>query len=513
MKNKIDIFKWLFIAGVFLSSCSNSVLDSINKDNNHALDVTSKFIITDIETSTAFNVVGSDLSFYASIYLEHEVGTYGQMWDAETRVSQPVASSTYDNTWKAIYQNLKNAKVVITKCSTGNEAGNSVTKGVAEVLAAYNLAVLTDMFGDVPWTEACDISILQPKVDSQQSVYAQIFAYLDSAITDLAGSDAAFSGSLGGQDFLYAGDGSAWLKFAYGLKARYTMHNLFRSSNATQDLNNIIAWADLSFASADEDCKYAMYTGQGTNAASPFAQFYYDRDYFSVSQSFLNKLTERSDPRASVLFMDPNWTIKTDPTTVVAAPNGTPDQVMDSYDFSVYNAAFLTPTNLLSYHELQFLKAEAYARLNDPDNAWTSLSEAISSNISTKITALANDVNTEWGLGETDISTDQIQTYITTNVKPLFTANPLKETMIQKYLGSYGGEGEALEAYNDYRRLQAFGQDAFIQLDNPWNAKGKFPLRYGYGTSDVTTNANVEKLFGNGQYVYTEKVWWAGGSR
>jgi hypothetical protein len=528
MKTKINISKWAFLAlGIaFLSSCSEDALDKINENKDNAKDVTSKFIITDIETSTAFSVVGSDLSFYASAYMEHEVGTYNQMWDAETRNTQPTSASTYDNSWKAIYQNLKNAKTVIAKCSTGGaEVGNQITKGVAEVLAAYNLAVLTDLFGDVPWSQACDLAVLQPKVDKQKDVYAAVFAYLNAAITDLAGKDAAFSGSLGGQDLIFGGNAKAWAKFAYGLKARYTMHLLYRSTDKTTDLNNIITWADQSFTSADEDAKYAVYQGQGTAAASPFAQFFTDRDYFSVSQSFVDKLKARKDPRTNVLFMNYNETAQypkgayfvNDSTNLYVAPNGTAKEAMDSYDISVYSAAFLIPTNLLSYHELQFLKAEAYARLNKNVESWDALQNAVSSCIATKMSTLVNDLSGETVAGYTlvgmkGISDAQTQTYLTSNVKPLFDANPLQEVMVQKYIGFYGGEGEALECYNDYRRLQAFGQQSFIPLSNPKNSS-KFPLRYGYGTSDVTANPNVETLYGNGQYVYSEKVWWAGGSR
>jgi hypothetical protein len=513
MKNKILFSKWVLtgLGIVILSSCTESVMDNINSDTDNTEDVTAKFLVSDIETSTAFNIVGSDLSFYASVYIEHETGTYNQMWDAETRLSQPTASSTYDNSWKQLYQNLSNAKTVIKKCSTGgSEDGNQITLGVAQVLTAYNLAILTDLFGNVPWSEACDLSILQPKVDTQESIYTDVIAYLDSAITNFAGSDAATTGSLGSQDFFFKGKAKSWKKFAYGLKARYTMHLLYRSSNTTQDLNNIIAWADSSFSSADEDCKYSVYEGEGSSAASPFAQFYADRDYFSVSQSFLDKLTARNDPRANVLFMTPKWKLRTDASNVSAAPNGDPDQVMDYYDISIYSGAFTLPTNLLSYHELQFLKAEAYARSGNTTDAWAALQEAVTSCISTKITTLVTAVNDEQELGATAITDAQIQTYLTDEVQPLFDVNPLQEIMVQKYLGFYGGEGEALETYTDYRRLQSFGQENYITLYNSHNTT-EFPFRYSYGTSDVTANPNVEELYGDGSYVYKKKVWWAGG--
>lgn len=52
----------------------------------------------------------------------------------------------------------------------------------------------------------------------------------------------------------------------------------------------------------------------------------------------------------------------------------------------------------------------------------------------------------------------------------------------------------------------------FITLSNPLNAT-KFPLRYSYGNSDTTANPEVKAAYGNGDYVYSEPVWWAGGSR
>jgi hypothetical protein len=457
------------------------------------------------------------------------------MYDAELRQTQPTSATTYDNAWIYLYNNLKNAKIVIKNCSTGgSEAGNNITKGVAEVLAAYNSAIIADMFGDAPYSQAADLtipaagSILNPKVDSQQSIYQAVFAYLNQAIIDLQGSDAATTGSLGAQDLMFNGDASRWIQFAYGLKARYTMHLLARSSNPTQDLQNIITWANQSFVSSNKDAKYAVYQGIGSAAASPFAQFFNDRDYFSVSQSFVDKLLNRNDPRAGVLFMNYASPTKTYPkgyylvdsgtaASIYAAPNGNPVQQMDVYDVSVYSAAAMVPTDLLSYHELQFLKAEAFARLGNQDSAWACMSNGVRSCIATKIPTLVNDVNQELiantypVVGASTIPDSVVVNYLNTNVKPLFLANPLREVMVQKYLAFYGGEGEALEAYNDYRRLKAMGQSSFITLENPLDAT-KFPLRYTYGTSDVTANPNVAKAYGNGQYVYTAPVWWAGGN-
>ena len=87
---------------------------------------------------------------------------------------------------------------------------------------------------------------------------------------------------------------------------------------------------------------------------------------------------------------------------------------------------------------------------------------------------------------------------------PLLTAgNELKEILTQKYIGLY--EHEAIEAYNDYRRVPSF-----LTLNNPNNltSSGGFVWRFPYPTSEISSNsANIPDI-----NVFTDKVWWAGGA-
>ena len=69
------------------------------------------------------------------------------------------------------------------------------TKGMAEVLAAYNCALIADMFGDAPCSQAALIDengspvYLTPKMDKQEEIYTQAMQYLDDAIADLQKED------------------------------------------------------------------------------------------------------------------------------------------------------------------------------------------------------------------------------------------------------------------------------------------------------------------------------------
>jgi|WetSurMetagenome_2_1015567.scaffolds.fasta_scaffold00343_4 hypothetical protein len=468
----------------FLVSCSEDVMDNINKDVNHANTMATKLIVTDAMTSTAFNVVGSDMAFYASVYVEHNVGIWNQSYNAEIRSGEPTNSTTYDNSWSYIYNNLFNLKDVITKCSAGGvEEGNYVTLGVAEVLSAYNLAILTDAFGDAPWSEALQPGVIfQPKLDKQADIYTAIFAFLDDAIANF--DKTTVFPSLGSQDFIYGGNATLWKKFAYGLKARYTMRLSFRDPKYA----DVVSFVDQSFASASEQAKFS-YNGSTSN--SPFYQFFTDRNYFGASLSLHTKLTDRSDPRDAVFFKAYPGT-----SSLIFAPNGAPSAVQGYYGVSAISVK-TAPTYLLSYHELQFLKAEALVRLGG------------AANIASAETALKAGITAAFQKSNIGLTAAAANTYYTNNVKVKFDANPLSEVMIQKYIAFY--EEEALEAYSDIRRLKAMGND-LITLSNTRNAT-QFPWRYGYGSSDVTTNANVHDAYGDGTYVYTEKVWWAGGTR
>lgn len=97
----------LALLAVPMISCTDSVMDDINVDKNHAQDVQAKFIVTDLITSTAFSTVGGDFSTYASVYIEQEAGIHNQLFNAETRNGEPSSTNTYNNVWSSTYTNLK----------------------------------------------------------------------------------------------------------------------------------------------------------------------------------------------------------------------------------------------------------------------------------------------------------------------------------------------------------------------------------------------------------------------
>lgn len=515
-----NIVKGIFataVLSVVFSGCSEDVMDGINKDHGHAQNVAGRFILTDAITSTAFSNVGGDFNTYGSSYLEYEVGVDNQLYYAEIRESEPSSSSTFNNSWNGLYSTLKSARIIIDQCKEGGmDDGNYVTKGMAEVLAAYNCALIADLFGDAPCSQAALVTAsgtpvyMTPKMDKQEDIYKQAMQYLEDAIVDLQKEDFQ---SAANQDLLFQGDANKWLKLAYGLKARYTMHLLQRSANKNADLEKVLEYVGQSFASADEQAAFSVYDANNIN---PLYGFSMARAGLGASESLRSKLAEYNDPRLTRAFIKK---VVGDATTraqatgeadaEVYAPNGNPKQGTTIYGNSLFMYSATAPTLLMSYHELKFLQAEALCRLGR--DAESVLKEAVVAgllNAESSFSTARKELGTKLTGAAGPITASESETYFDDVIAAKYAAAPLKETMMQKYFALWGASGEATETYSDIRRMKGLGEN-FIELKN----QHPFPLRCPYGNSDTTTNAEVKAAYGNGEYVYSESVWWAGGTR
>jgi len=525
MKFRNNIYKLLALgmlaAPIAFSSCSEDRMDEINFNPNNPLDVEAKFLLADVIVGTAVRSVGGDLNTYLSTYVEHEVGSHNQLWNAENREGEPQLATTFNNSWNSIYTIIRNARIIVEKCSEGGpQEGNYATLGVGQIMLAYNMAILTDMYGDVPFSEAFDpFGNSAPKIDKQEALYTEILGLLNAAIENIPKGDNHATGNYTSHDLLFSGSFSArndrWIKLAYGLKARYTMRLLNVTSNQSQALEDIIDFADASFTSAAEEAAFNVYDAQNLN---PFFDFRASRNGLAGSRSMGDKLIERNDPRRNRNFTRANFTQVTDLEAGSAsynllAENGNNEQIQGAPISSTFVYSATASTQLLSYHEVLFLKAEAMQRLGrSAAEVEPVLKAAVEAGIKNSEKSVIDAISNEnVDNPSPDISNADIEAYFEDEVKPLFNEDALKEIAVQKYLAFFGASGESTEMYNDIRRWKALGED-LIELKNPNNAS-RFPLRLPYGNSDVNTNPNVYDAYGNGAYVYTENVWWAGGTR
>ena len=120
----------LSVAALSFAACSEDYMDEINRDPSVSTDVSAKFIIPDIELRTAQNVVGGDFNTYFGSYVEYWAGTHNQLFKAEKRDAEVRVGSTFNNTWGTVYENIRNAKLVVKKTNADATAPDAMACGI-----------------------------------------------------------------------------------------------------------------------------------------------------------------------------------------------------------------------------------------------------------------------------------------------------------------------------------------------------------------------------------------------
>ncbi|MBQ9230315.1 MAG: SusD/RagB family nutrient-binding outer membrane lipoprotein [Prevotella sp.] len=488
--------KYLFgiaLASMLFVSCSEDMLDRINEDETSktADKVGAKFQLTDAEVATAYSTVNGAYAWYVSSYTEQMFGTgNNQMMKAETRnPSETASAATFNNEWNSTYSNLNNIYQMIEKCSEGGiDEGKDDLLGMAQILYALNWGVLTDLHGDIPFSE-CFTEVSAPKVESQETIYNAIFDLLDAAQVNLAkgGKNA------GEQDIIYGGDTDAWAALGHAVKARYLLHTYGRNKSVlSQVISEAQAAIDGGFAG------FYLDIFNGVTADNAWSAYQWSRYYIGSSQTVIDLMEERDDPRVFYYNFD-----------IGGSQAGIPgDQSLASLVEELNEPLWLEngAANLaiFSESEIYFILAEAQALAGqDATDAFE--------------TAVASNLKEYFNICDDEIDDADVADYIA-GIQPLFTADQLKEIRIQKYLAQT--RGEVIETYNDMRRI-IYAEGSYpVAMTNPNNSSSvgnRWPLRLPYGDSDVVSNPNVAAAFGSGNdagmYVFTENVWWAGGSR
>lgn len=434
------------------------------------------------------------------------VGQLTQNWSSLT------ASETFDihggNTpaqsialWRSFYaQQGTNINLIIADAIQQQRWDYA---GAAIAVRAWGLQQTTDFFGEMPFHQAWELNRVTFKYDSQEEIYKDIDSLCVVALSYLQRTDGGVNQvSMGRGDRVYNGDRSRWIKFVYGLRAR-SWHRL--TNKPTYNADSVLYFIDNSFASSAENF-LVSHTATRNDDTNPLGA---PRDNVSARRQsrFLvqlmdgttlmgNTLPASRDPRIrSMLAVSPDTTAITtnmptlnggyrflipatgDPNSA-ATPNnniqGIPtnplfrQRVSTPYaDSAILNPAvnafgsnigkFTFRGNaaypVMTYHELQFIKAEALLRKGSKGAAWNAYRNGITEHF-----AFVNQMNQQSNPGITAITTTQRDAYLASPAVQQNSANlTLTDVMLQKYIGDYGWN--LLETWSDLRRYHYFDTD------------------------------------------------------
>lgn len=451
----IKRIKYFFTATLILVAATRCTDDfeSINTNPNAPVDAPGELLMADIQRN-AMNII-------YNIQIGGEMGaTWVQHWswvqynDAERYSPR---QTSIEGLWDVMYEDvLADAKSME---NLALEDENQALQGAAKVLQAWGFQVLTDMYGDIPFTDALKAGEgnFTPAYDPQETVYSGILALLEDANTLLATGEGTIDEDF---DLVYGGDIESWQKFANSLKFRVLMR-ISNKTNVSADLQALMGRP--MFTSNSDEAKMTFLSTQPN--ANPIYEtiVFGNRFETKVSDVMINTLQSLSDPRLSVYAKTNSAGIyRGKPVGYEDVPN---PATWDYNNVSGIGDFYLKPElpgYFMSFSELEFLKAEAAHRSLITGDAATFYSNGITANMNFN--------------GITNVAG-----YLAANAYT--TGNGLQQIGTQKWIALYG---QGLEAWTEWRRTKI---PSLQPAAEPIPSTNEIPSRFPYPATEQTTNS------------------------
>ncbi|WP_461453344.1 SusD/RagB family nutrient-binding outer membrane lipoprotein [Mucilaginibacter sp.] len=269
--------------------------------------------------------------------------------------------------------------------------------GIAKILQVTAMGRVTDYYGPVPYSKVGQGATTP--YDSQQAVYNELFADLDTAVTNLEKYVAANPKltPFAKFDMVYAGNYTEWIKYANSLRLRLAMHivnvdPVTAKAQALKALNDPTGVLTLNTDNAG-------LTGYGYH--SPIWWIGTSWTDLAVGASLTSYLNGYNDPRESKMI-SPASSPASIAGQYVGIRAGTPVSSKPGYTgYSLPNFSTISeysPMTLMTAAEVWFLRSEAALR------GWTT--ESAQTDYETGITTSM----AQWGVSAGSYLTDKTST-------------------------------------------------------------------------------------------------------
>ncbi|WP_316816318.1 SusD/RagB family nutrient-binding outer membrane lipoprotein [Pedobacter nyackensis] len=392
MKKTLKTYILLGLTGLTVLSACTKDFKEINTDKNGSKAARPEALLTPAIWDVVSRNNTRALRLTNELMQVHVTTTDGD--EIHRYVIRPSESDYMWNNW---YLQITNFKDMY---SSGMALKNKTYMAFGLICDVFTSSLITDTFGDVPYSEANKgkEGILQPKFDTQQSIYTDLFRKLEEANNLLAAPTAMTADQLSIEplygkaifstmpDVAQASTATttAWRKFSNSLYLRLLLRASARTeSNAIAKINEIV----------NNPTKYPIISSNAESAViryttiqpfvSPFntyRPFDFNGDN-GLTIFFLNNLNVWGDPRRA------KWSTLYE-GAYAGIPSGYP-RGEASQPESRYNAALMNEPllgNIINYAEVQFILAECAVK------------NYISSSAKTYYENGVNNAITFWGL-------------------------------------------------------------------------------------------------------------------
>ncbi len=344
-----------------LSSCSER-WEEMNTDPNRLTDLPDEYLFTSAVRG-AFNDAMGDIQVnfggqYAHIYISNN-------WVREIDKYNGYGTQDYpEMVFSGVYNSsIRNAVEVLRLTSEGEKYENRWHNAQAQIVAIISFSKLTDMFGDVPYSEGgmAKYGIEEPEYDTQEEIYSDMVDRLEHCISVLEEPEAETNIYASDIDPVFKGDLGHWIRFANTYRFHLAMRARFADPGKYEPVVSeclslpLIESNDQNPTLATSESKSELY-----NPWYWYWQSSQEGVYNLVwAEKFITTLKETGDPRLEF------FASKNSVEEYLGMPNGLTDEAFSSWNkknASVPSEAFFSkdqPIYLLTAAQVWLLRAEA----------------------------------------------------------------------------------------------------------------------------------------------------------
>lgn len=393
-------------------------------------------------------------------------GSAGVFANPERYVISP---NTTNNIWVGWFttslRNLQQIRILTERKSP--DAFHII--GQAKVLEAFTFMNLTEMFGDIPFSEATNVAEFpNPNFDSQENALFGIIERCNEAIDLLSGPSSRI---ITDADLLFKGDASKWIRFANNIKLKALMMIANVNPSSVQSELQAIANSSLIIENSQEaKLKYTTAVGN-ENPIWRTINLFADGDnvFFFSGSTLVNLMNTTNDPRRATYFDLNNNGMYVGQDQGVFTSTG-----ISSISLNIIRRNM--PDRYATAAETYFYLAEATLK--------GFISGGVSSANSLFVTGVQKSLDAYDGVpGE--ISSVDKSAFISSlpNLASLSNADALRVVNEQHYVELFT---RGIEAWTQWRRTKtpSFQQPVQASLST-------IIRRYAYPASEISTNPNA----------------------
>lgn len=336
-------------------------------------------------------------------------------------------------------------------------SGDPLLSGIAKIWEGLAFGTATSVWGDLPYSEALNLSILTPRLDPQEDIYTAVQSRLDEGITDLQSAPSA--GNCEPADLIYcsatgprATQIARWIAAANTLKARFHLHLVERNGNAEYAaalalanqgiLEQPVTAADVMHGRGPGD--FRMFHGPTQDFdGNIWAEFLAQRQDIVAGDALVSLMKARNDTLRLAAYFDRNaggQFIGANQNNV-AVPVGSAPSVINT----TVRRQFTFRQPIVTWAENQLILAEAKFRTGDSAGAVVNV----------------NNVRTLVGL-------------------PALAGVSFTDIMTEKYIAMF----QNIDVWSDYKRT-------CVPTLTPYTGFTEVIGRLPYGSAERNANPNV----------------------